>query len=246
MPNGGTIHLEMQNVILSSGRTLPLPPGKYVLISVRDEGPGIARENLARIFDPYFTTKAGGSGLGLASAYLTLQRHQGLILAESEPGRGTTFRLYLPAVPVPSRKESEPPPLLPGIHGRVLLMDDEPLILNLGAVVLKRLGYEVVLAREGTEAVEHFRQAQAAGQRFTAVILDLTGQGGLSGPETLKRLAGLDPSVQAVISSGFLDDPVMMNCREYGFVAAISKPYHASDLGKILSALSNKATAVDG
>jgi PAS domain S-box-containing protein len=239
MPDGGIIQLATRNVTLSSQRTLPLSVGNYVQISVRDHGAGIAPEHLPRIFDPYFTTKQQGSGLGLAAAYFILQRHHGIIFAESQPRQGTTFRLYLPAAPEPLPTEVEPLPLLPGIQGRILLMDDDPLILNLGAVVLRRLGYEVVLAKHGEEALERFTEQRALGHGFAAVILDLTIQGGMGGEETLKRLAVLDPKLKAIATSGYVNDPVMLDCAQYGFAAALTKPLHGAKLVKTLSALSS-------
>jgi PAS domain S-box-containing protein len=235
MLSGGVITIQARNQTVQTGGHLALAPGRYIQIEVCDRGVGIPPEHLPRIFDPYFTTKQHGSGLALATAYFIMQRHKGLIQVDSKVGAGTTVQLYLPAAPKPLPAPVEPPLALPGLNGRVLLMDDESLILNLGAVVLKRLGYDVTLARDGEEAVQRFEEARTAGQPFAIVILDLMVQGGLGGDEALKKLRQLDPAVKAIVSSGYHDDPVIARYQDYGFIGAIMKPYHAADLAKLLS-----------
>jgi CheY-like chemotaxis protein len=195
---------------------------------------GIPVEHLPKIFDPYFTTKQKGSGLGLASAYAIVNKHHGHIAVESKPGVETTFNIYLPAV----ERQVTPQPeegreLLVG-KGKILVMDDEEIVREVLRRILARLGYEAEFARDGGEAIEMFVQAQGSGQAFAAVILDLTVPGGMGGKETMAGLLKIDPGVKAVVSSGYSDDPIMADFQKYGFSGVIAKPYRISELGKIL------------
>ena len=213
---------------------MPLSAGRYIKISVRDQGIGIQEEHLPRIFDPYFTTKQKGSGLGLASAYAIINKHHGHIAVESKPGVGTTFHIYLPAV----EQQTTPQPgedreLLVGT-GKILVMDDEEMVRDVLERLLARLGYEAEFARDGGEALEIFVQAHGSGQTFAAVILDLTVPGGMGGKETMARLLDIDPQIKAIVSSGYSDDPIMADFQKYGFSGVIAKPYRISELGKIL------------
>jgi two-component system, cell cycle sensor histidine kinase and response regulator CckA len=234
MPTGGTIQVWAENLTLVADSELPLGAGRYIKISVRDQGMGIPAENLPRIFDPYFTTKHEGSGLGLASVFAIIENHHGHIAVESKPGAGTTFTIYLPAVarqvaPAPE-EDSE---LLVG-KGKILVMDDEVMILELLEAMLDILGYEGEFAQDGGEAVERFVQAQASGQAFAAVILDLTVPGGMGGKETMARLREIDPQVKALVSSGYSNDAIMADFQKYGFSGVIAKPYQVSELSQIL------------
>jgi CheY-like chemotaxis protein len=234
MPTGGTIKVWAENLTLGTDSGLPLSAGRYIKISVRDQGMGIPAEHLPRIFDPYFTTKQKGTGLGLASAYAIINKHHGHIAVESKPGVGTTFNIYLPAV----ERQVTPQPeedreLLVG-KGNILVMDDEEMVREVLGRILARLGYEPGFARDGGEAIEMFVQAQGSEQEFAAVILDLTVPGGMGGKEAMARLLEVDPRVKAVVSSGYSDDPVMADFQKYGFSGVIAKPYRISELGKIL------------
>jgi two-component system cell cycle sensor histidine kinase/response regulator CckA len=189
---------------------------------------------LAKIFDPYFTTKQKGSGLGLATSYFILKNHQGHIAVESKLGVGTTFTIYLPAV---DRKVSRPPEVemkLFSGKGKVLVMDDEDLVRDVVGKMVEYLGYEANLARDGAEAISIFAEAQKSGQPFDAVILDLTVPGGMGGKETMENLLKIDPKIKAIASSGYSDDPVMAEFHKYGFSAIIPKPYRVKEAGKIL------------
>jgi CheY-like chemotaxis protein len=195
---------------------------------------GIPAEHLPRIFDPYFTTKHKGSGLGLASTYAIIEKHHGHIAVESKPGIGTTFHIYLPAVDqqvTPHPKEDME--LLVG-KGKILVMDDEEMVREVLGRLLARLGYQAEFSKDGGEAIEIFVQAHGSGQAFAAVILDLTVPGGMGGKETIARLLELDPQVKAVVSSGYSDDAIMADFQKYGFSGVIAKPYRISELGKIL------------
>ena len=233
MPGGGVIDVKTQNVDITSPALLPSGPGKYVKISIMDHGIGIPRDHLTKIFDPYFTTKQKGSGIGLTVAYSIVDRHNGYITAESE-GDGSTLHVYLPAVEGAFLElSSRPSELMSGV-GKVLLMDDEQIIRAVGSEMLQLLGYEVVCARDGSEAVELYRQAQEGGHAFDAVILDLTIPGGMGGKDAVSKILSLDPTAAAIVSSGYSNDQVISEYRQYGFRGAVCKPYRLQELSAIL------------
>jgi signal transduction histidine kinase len=209
MPGGGTIQVWADNVVLEAGVPFPLPEGRHVKITVQDYGCGIPKEVLSNIFDPYFTTKAEGSGLGLTTAYAIATKHDGYITVASEVGVGTTVVIYLPASQqAMASAQTHPHTPLSG-SGRILVMDDEEMIRDLLRQLLERLGYTVECVQDGAEAVAVYQRAQTAGQPFAAVILDYTIPGGMGGLETLTRLRAIDPQVTALISSGYANNPVM-------------------------------------
>jgi PAS domain S-box-containing protein len=239
MPNGGTLRVSCDNFSYDSDTTpaiTDLLPGDYIRIAIRDEGVGIPEDCLKRIFDPYFTTKPKGNGLGLATTYSIIKNHNGLICVDSKVHFGSTFTLYLPAlrhqvVPV------EPPRQLNQVisgTGRVLIVDDEEAIRALVEFTLERLGYTVTQAESALEGVDIYRQKLEEGERFDAVILDLTLPGGMGGKEALKKLIEIDPTVNAIVSSGYAMDATMSRYQDYGFRGVIAKPYEAAELGKIV------------
>jgi PAS domain S-box-containing protein len=234
MPSGGLIRISAENVNLSPESGLPLPPGKYVRLAVRDQGIGISKEHLPKIFGPYFTTKQKGSGLGLAMAYSVVKNHDGHITAESQLGVGSTFFIHLPA----SEKEiAREKPLEEKSfvgQGRVLVMDDRGGVRQLAHCILTNRGYEVVVAKNGAEVIELFERAKKSRRPFHAVILDLTVPDGMGGKETIEKLLSIDPNVKAIVSSGYSDDPVMADFAKYGFSAAIAKPYGVQELAAIV------------
>jgi PAS domain S-box-containing protein len=234
MPDGGLVRVEAQNHRLISRAEAPLPPGDYIRICVRDQGPGITPDLLPKIFDPYFTTKHGGSGLGLATAFSIIKRHDGHITAESKVGDGAVFHLYLPASknPVPE-KHKEAPANYKG-SGKILVMDDEEPVRNLACTMLKHFGYEPLPCKDGAEAVIRYNQAKRKGEPFAAVIMDLTIPGGMGGREALQQIRAGDPSVRAIVSSGYSNDPVMAKYREFGFRGVVEKPYTIDELGRVL------------
>ena len=240
MPAGGMIKIQAENLVVGSGGDLPLNPGKYVKISIQDQGLGIPAESLPRIFDPYFTTKQTGSGLGLATACSIVKAHQGHIAVESTLGAGTVFQVYLPAA---EEKISELPKGDQGVirgAGKILVMDDEELVRKIIGKMLGHLGYEARFAEDGDEAVKLFTQAQQSGTAFDAVILDLTVPGGMGGKAALEKLMRLDPQVKAIVSSGYSDEAVMANYKDYGFTAVLPKPYRYEDLADTLARLLKK------
>jgi two-component system cell cycle sensor histidine kinase/response regulator CckA len=211
--------------------------GAYIEIVLQDNGSGIATENLSKIFDPFFSTRTNGTGLGLAIAYSIVRKHEGVIRVESKLGAGSTFTVYLPVSPqaMPPAREKPLPPPPPRPTGRVLFMDDDPDILELGGAVLQLLDYEPVLTRDGNEALAESQAARAPGRPFAAVILDLTIPGGMGGKETMRRLREIDPGVRAIVSSGYSNDAVLADFRAHGFVAMVAKPYRMEDLARALT-----------
>ena len=225
MPDGGRLVLEADNSMLGDNEVPSLPAGRYVRIIVRDTGCGIPASVLPNIFDPYFTTKESGSGLGLATVYAIIRKHDGAITVDSTPDVGTTFTIYLPASLDPIRPQPAAPHTPLSGHGRVLVVDDDATIRTLLDTMLTSLGYEVACVSDGGEALTAYQQAHAAGRPFAAVILDITIPGGMGGKETIEHLRSIDPDVKALISSGYANDPVMANFRQFGFSGVVPKPY---------------------
>ncbi len=242
MPNGGTVKITCKNVTIPEESVLPLKRGDYVQVSIEDRGTGIAKEHLPKIFDPYFTTKPKGSGLGLATSYAIIKNHDGYITAESEPGVGTTFHFYLPASDTRSLANSvrDDGSLITG-RGRVLVMDDEEPVREIAADMLKRLGYEVEVARDGADAIILYKKARDSGKTFDAVIMDLTVPGGMGGEETIRKLLEIDPAIQAIVSSGYSDNQIMADYKNYGFAGMIPKPYVISDLAATLDSVRKRS-----
>jgi len=244
MPQGGKIEVRAENVELSARSMPSLPPGKYLKISIQDHGPGISSEHLPRIFEPYFTTKQTGTGLGLATVYSIVRKHDGQVNVVSEPGKGTTFEIYLPASQKPaSSAPVQPPSENCSGHGRVLVVDDETAIQKLLGVMLRKFGYETEIASDGGEAIARYTAARSSGTPFDAVIMDLTIPNGMGGCEATRRLRELDPKVRAIASSGYSLDPVMANYRDYGFCGVIPKPYRAEELNRLLKEVIGNASA---
>jgi two-component system, cell cycle sensor histidine kinase and response regulator CckA len=234
MPEGGIVRVQAENIVLGAGDVPALQPGRYVTIAVVDHGYGIPSDAFPNLFDPYFTTKVGGSGLGLATAFSIITKHEGYITVASEVGVGTTFCIYIPASEhvVESTQERTATALI--ASGRILVMDDEEAICNLLRAMLTRLGYIVDCVRNGTEAIDAYERARAAGQPFAAVILDLTIPGGMGGLAAIERLRAIDPQVKALVSSGYANDPVMADFQHYGFSGVIEKPYSTQSLQEAL------------
>ncbi len=242
MPNGGLVTIKVKNLLLTPASGLPLPDGKYVRFSFIDQGIGISQKDLDKIFDPYFTTKPFGNGLGLTAAFSIIKNHQGHITVDSRVGQGTSFHLYLPAAKTPGNPSTAKISTMPlRGQGRILVMDDEGSIREVLGHMLRKLGYEAVCVREGGQVLEAYQQARKNNKPFDAIILDLTIPGGLGGKETLEFLLQLDPQVQAIVSSGYGDDPIMANYEKFGFTSVIAKPYKISELSLVLhNVLSNK------
>ncbi len=234
MPEGGTISVSVRNLRVTKADALPMAEGDYSKISIKDQGLGISEEHLLKIFDPYFTTKQVGSGLGLATSYSIVKRHDGHIEVESKLAAGTTFHVYLPASSgaVLSEKKEETQPVTG--KGRILIMDDEKNIRNFVTKALRKIGYECETANHGLEAIELYKQARESGHPFEAAIMDLTIPGGMGGKETIKRLLEIDPEARAIVSSGYSNDPVIANYEKHGFKGYMAKPYTIQEISMVL------------
>ncbi|WP_052263303.1 PAS domain-containing hybrid sensor histidine kinase/response regulator [Geobacter pickeringii] len=228
MPDGGVVAITAENV----DRTAEA--GRKVRISFEDTGVGIPEKYLPRIFDPYFSTKQQGSGLGLATVYSIVRNHDGVIRVDSQPGRGTLFVVELPAVEKSTPSEKPAPAGRTPDAGRILVMDDDDFILDMVEVALKLLGYEAVTCRDGVEAVRLYRQELEKGAPFAAVIMDLTIPGGMGGKEAVAKVRELAPAAKVIVSSGYSSDPIMARYADYGFSGAVSKPYNVEQLGRAL------------
>jgi len=234
MPDGGTITISAENVVVGDEPSLPLEPGAFSKITIADEGVGISVENMVRIFDPYFSTRKSGSGLGLATSYSIVKNHGGHIEVDSEVGRGSTFTLYLPAmqgeVEVAARQNS----IIHRGHGRVLVMDDESMIQQIVGDMLKHLGYEVDFAENGDEAIEKYTDAKASAVPFDVMILDMTVPGGKGAKEVVAELLPTHPDVKAVLASGYIDNPMMKAYRTHGFRGTITKPFNIAEISWVV------------
>ncbi len=235
MPNGGVLTVAAENAVLDGKEGLPVRTGDYLHISFSDTGCGIPSKQISLIFDPYFTTKMMGSekgmGLGLSICHSVISKHEGLITVESGLGKGSTFHVYLPAVHE-SEQAAKP---AAASRRRILFMDDDARVREIVAQMVDFLGYDVELVEKGEDAVEAYQKAKDAGKDFAAVFLDVTVQGGMGGELAMRRLLELDPSVKGVISSGYVDAPIMTDYNSYGFSGAIPKPYRIEDLRNLLS-----------
>jgi signal transduction histidine kinase/ActR/RegA family two-component response regulator len=231
MPGGGTIEVRVENILLPNN---PDDADPRVRISIQDQGRGISADVLRRIFDPYFTTKPGGTGLGLATAYAIVVKHGGHISVESTPGVGTVFTVDLPAsLETPLPQTTQAVPMQAGTE-RLLVMDDDEALRILFKAVLTHLGYDVQTARDGAEAIALYETTKAADRGFDAVLLDLTVTGGMGGMEAAAKLKELNPSVKLIVSSGYSDDPVLSHFAEYGFDAVILKPWTVKEMSDVL------------
>jgi PAS domain S-box-containing protein len=234
MPAGGTINISAENVLVEERDQVPLEKGKYVRISVTDQGTGISQKHLNKIFDPFFTTKQKGSGLGLATSFTLVKNNGGHIAVHSELDIGTTVDVYLPASEEAAETgEREKVGPIKG-EGRVLLIDDDEMIRRSTGEMLKRFGYDMKLAKDGEEGLKFYKKARESGPPFDAVIMDLTIRGGMGGKETIQELMKIDPDAKVIVSSGYSDDPVMSEFGAHGFVGLIEKPYRIKELGALL------------
>ena len=240
MPAGGNMEVRAENMELSGtrsiGRGLPIKAGNYIRIAVADHGRGIPAEHLEKIFDPFFSTKRKGSGLGLATSFSIARNHSGHLSVESQPGSGSTFYLYLPAsTQMAAPKLDKKEVIKAAGKARILVMDDEQGVREIAGRMLQHLGYqEVEFAADGAEAIKLYKAAMKSGKPFTVAILDLTIAGGMGGEEAVKKLLKIDPAVKAIVSSGYADDPVISKYRDYGFSGMIAKPYTLAELSKSL------------
>jgi len=244
MPGGGDVKIKATNhAVNETEEDADLAAGEYILVSIADNGPGIAPEMLPRIFEPYFTTKPSGSGLGLATSYSIVRRHGGHIAVRSTFAKGTTFDIYLPATKssiaatdIPARPEARE-------RGKILVMDDDEGLQRLLARMLGQAGYDIQAVTNGADAIEFYRKAFKAGAPFDVVLMDLTIPGNMSAKQTIMALRQLDPGVCAIISTGRSADPLVENWKENGFSGVALKPFGLLDLqGLIAKVLALKKT----
>ena len=237
MPRGGRLEIAAENCAVGPDTPLPIAPGHYVRLAVKDQGVGIAPENLSRLFTPYFSTRQGGRGLGLAAAHSIVRRHGGCIAVQSELGVGSTFTIYLPAADAPATAPPPPAPRpAPAAGHRVLVMDDDEIIRRAARRLLQARGHDVELAADGAEAIEVFARAQEAGRPFDAVVLDLTVLEGMGGEECLQRLRQIAPAVRAILCSGYSQGPAIADFRKLGFQSVLRKPFSLDDLCRAIDA----------
>lgn len=243
MPGGGTITIRAANVMIERNNPYELHPGAYVKFTFMDEGCGIPAINMNNIFDPYFTTKSGGSGLGLASVQSIIRKHGGHIDVRSTVGKGTTFELFLPAS-IRHEKDEAVRSIQKGANSidlgselSVLVMDDEQMILDLSEAMLDELGYRVTTCLNGETAVARYKSAFESGTPYSMVIMDLTVPGGMGGKETAEQILTIDPNACLIVSSGYSNDPIIADFRRFGFAAAATKPYSVTELSGVLNSV---------
>ncbi|WP_163340778.1 PAS domain-containing sensor histidine kinase [Desulfopila sp. IMCC35008] len=237
MPGGGTLTVAARNTTLSEGNRLSLPVGEYVRFTFEDEGFGIPQSIISKVFDPYFTTKPSGNGLGLASAFSIVTKHGGHIDISSAEAEGTLITVFLPSTAhVYSNEKDQDFPVEYGGQndGAVLVMDDEAVVLEIAESILKHLGYSVTTCDEGEKAVELYRQAFKSKNPFFIVILDLTIPGGMGGKETAKKILTEFPEARLIVSSGYSNDPILSQYGDHGFIGAIKKPYSLNEFAASL------------
>jgi two-component system, cell cycle sensor histidine kinase and response regulator CckA len=233
MAGGGVLICSARN-FTCRGCAFPIKTGHYIRIDITDSGPGMSPEVLKNIFDPFFSTKENGSGLGLAIAFSIVQKHGGHIFAESIPGNGSTFSIYLPASMEKAAAETSEPVAEGFGKGRILVMDDDRTVADIAMLMLDHLGFEADRAKDGTEALNCYAAAMEKGSPYRAVIMDLTIPGGMGGLEAVKALKTRDPGAVVFVSSGYSNDPVIADYHDYGFDDVLSKPYLYEDLARVL------------
>lgn len=234
MPQGGIVQVKAENIMLYPENPFNLGDGKYIKISVMDHGVGIPKEYLPKVFDPFFTTKKDRDGLGLTITYSIVKKHNGYIGVDSKPGEGAAFYLYLPAVQEKITPKEKTGQRFPTGRGKILVMEDEDLVRSVIARMLDQCGYQAEFAKDGIETIELYMNAKNSAKPFDAVIMDLIIPGGMGGRETIRKLIELDPDVKAIVSSGYSNDQIMSNFREYGFTSILPKPYSLEDLCRTL------------
>jgi CheY-like chemotaxis protein len=234
MPEGGVIRIKAKNMYIKALSESPLKKGKYVLISIEDQGGGIPEKYLLKIFDPFYTTKQKNTGLGLSSSYSVIKNHGGHISVSSQLGIGTTFHIYLPAFLEHISSSKTALKTYPFGRGKILVMDDEEIVRLVVGKLLSQCGYEAELARDGEEMLRMYKTAGETGQPFKAVIMDLGIEGGMGGQEAIKHLLNMDPHAKAIVSSGYSHAPVMSHFSEFGFIGFLAKPYRLEELGRVL------------
>ncbi len=236
-PHQARIQIRAADTHISDGQIATLPAGDYVEFEVRDNGSGIKPEHLEKIWDPFFTTKKHGTGIGLATVLSIVRKFGGEIGLQSTVGEGTVFSIFLPRADQPVEVQARPAPSLRFGTGRVLFMDDDEHICSLTASMLESLDYKFDIAKRGEDAITLYKRYLNIGRPYDAVIMDLTVIGGLGGEETFAVLRDLDPDVRAIVSSGYDNEEMAKQYLDMGFCGYLTKPYRVTDLGKVLKAV---------
>ena len=239
MPDGKRIKVKVENTTLKKKLLPGIKPGKFVKIIISDEGIGIPEDHIERIFDPYFTTKQKGSGLGLATSYSIIRRHEGHIQIKSKIGVGTDVEIYIPASENHLTARIQQDSQIEKGDGRILVMDDEEMVRDLSIQFLSHLGYMVKAVPDGESAIKAYKQSLIMKKPFALVIMDLTIPGGMGGKETIQKLKEIDPNIKAIVSSGYSNDPVLANYKKFGFSAVLAKPYKIETLSTLINQLIN-------
>lgn len=234
MTNHGKITIKIENAEARKEKGVPLDEGRYVKTTIADQGIGIPKEYLSRIFDPYFTTKQSGSGLGLSTSYSIIKNHGGYVTVDSELHVGTKFIIYLPAKGYSVNAEASPENPIKKGKGRVLIMDDKMEVREAAGEMLRHMGYDVEFAKDGSEALRLYKRAKMDSEPFDTVIMDLTVPGGMGGKEAMEKLLLFDPGVKAIVSSGYSSDPILEKYQKYGFKGVLPKPYEMGKLSDVL------------
>ncbi|UOD34792.1 response regulator [Deferribacteraceae bacterium V6Fe1] len=236
--SSGEIKIQLKNIskheAISFFNNKNLEKDAYILISISDTGKGISKENLDKIFQPFFTTKSKGHGLGLSIAYNIVKKHNGDIIVNSSPNTGTTFYVALEATyekcqNIDVKIESKPKNKL-----NILIMDDEEEILDSLSQLIDILGYNAICAKNGNEAIEIYKRYKDQGEKIDLCILDVTIKGGMGGKETIENLLKIDKDAKAIVSSGYSDDEIMAHPQKYGFCGSLQKPFKIEDITKML------------
>ncbi len=238
MPNGGTVTIQCANVQHTTTETLgDTHKGDYVRIAIEDTGVGIAEDVIDKIFDPYFTTKQNGNGLGLAICHSIIAKHDGILTVDSLSNKGTTFTIYLPAIRSTKYKNQAECPAVTaaGKAAHVMIMDDEEMLLEIAQSMLTLLGHTSIPVKNGEQALDHYQSSQDGGVPIDLVIMDLTIPGSMGGQETAEKLLRINPKAKIIVASGYSTDPIMANYRRYGFTAAVAKPFTLDELSRAIA-----------
>ena len=237
MPVGGVIDVSCENISDTKTEPVTLSVPKYIKITITDTGCGIPEKYIDKIFDPYFTTKQTGSGLGLATCHSIIGKHDGNISVKSEAGEGAVFTIYLPASLQTGQAVvgSEEDLVKAKYKAKILVMDDESMVRNVAVLMLEQLGHEVVSAKNGNEAMELYKKCFKSDRAIDIIIMDLTVPGGMGGKDTMQEILRIDSNAKAIVSSGYSNDPVIAHYQKYGFKASIAKPFRMAELNKIIN-----------
>ena len=240
IPERGNITISAKNVYLDDGDIPEIRDGKYIMIQISDNGAGIDESIREKIFDPFFSTKSTGTGLGLSMCYSIIRKHDGHISCKSKAGEGTTFTIYLPASYSEINNESNPLEATHNGEGKMLLVDDEDYILEIFSNMVSSLGYIPITATDGTDALNYCLKNREDLKNIKTAILDLTIPGGMGGKETVIHLKKLLPGVPVIATSGYSEDPVISKPAEYGFSGSLRKPFRIQELAHLLNRLQKK------